>query len=103
MRIDPAYIARPEAGPSDNELMFGQEANRDPSPEQAQLADDYLIFGTAQGRRILDDLIKRYVAAPVFDATRDAAKGFERNGEANVVRDICTRLETAQRNLERRM
>lgn len=101
MNLDPRYfapIARTEYDP-----MFGDPQPAKPqTPEQIELDDAYLLFASIGGKRVLDDLIMRYLAAPVFDSARDAAKGFERNGEANVVRDIIARLERAMRNREAR-
>jgi len=83
--------------------IFGDQQPAKPKPpEQAIIDDAYLIFASAQGRMVLDDLIQRYIAAPIFDGTRDAAKGYERNGEANVVREIVRRLAEAQRAIEQR-
>lgn len=96
MNLDPRYfapIARSEYDP-----MFGDpQPAAQRTPEQAELDDAYLLFATAQGKKVLDDLIHRYLAAPIFDSARDAAKGYERNGEANVVRDIITKMERAMR------
>ena len=61
-----------------------------------------MLFASTQGKPLLDYFIHRYLAAPVFDAARDANRGYERNGEANVVRDIITRMERAMRNREAR-
>lgn len=101
MRLDPAYfapMARTEWDP-----MFGDPQPAAPTtPEQAQLDDAFLFFASAQGKPILDYFITRYLAAPVFDSARDAAKGYERNGEANVVRDIIARMERAMRAREAR-
>jgi hypothetical protein len=101
MKFEPGYfapIARAEYDP-----MWGDPSPaKPPTPEQAELDDAYLLFASIGGKKVLDDLIMRYLAAPVFDSARDAAKGYERNGEANVVRDIIARMERAMRNREAR-
>lgn len=101
MKFDPAFfapIARSEYDP-----MWGDpQPDKPQTPEQAQLDDAFLLFASPQGKALLDYFIHRYLAAPVFDSARDAAKGYERNGEANVVRDIIARLERAMRNREQR-
>lgn len=93
-----APVARSEYDP-----LFGVPQPAMPrTPEQAALDDAYLLFATPQGKRVLDDLIMRYLAAPVFDSSRDAARGYERNGEAQVVRDIIARMERAMEAREKR-
>lgn len=101
MKFDPTFFA--PAARSDYDAMWGDPQPTAPqTPEQAQLDDAFLFFAAPQGKLILDYFIQRYLAAPVFDSARDAAKGYERNGEANVVRDIIARLERAMRNREAR-
>ena len=100
MILAPEYfapVARAEYDP-----LFGDPQPKQQAPEQAELDDAYLLFASSQGKRVLDDLIMRYLAAPVFDSSRDAAKGYERNGEANVVRDIIARMERAMEAREKR-
>jgi len=101
MKFAPEYFA-PQARAEYDPLFGDPQPAQQQTPEQAELDDAYLLFATQQGKRVLDDLIYRYLAAPVFDSARDAAKGYERNGEANVVRDIIARLERAMRNREAR-
>lgn len=101
MKFDPGMFA--PIARADYDPLFGDPQPAKPqTPEQAELDDAYLLFATAQGKRVLDDLIFRYLAAPIFDSARDAAKGYERNGEANVVRAIIERMERAMRNRETR-
>jgi hypothetical protein len=101
MNIDPQFIA--PVARSEYDPMWGDPQPAVPqTPDQLRLDDAFLWFASAQGKPVLDDLIMRYLAAPIFDSARDAAKGYERNGEANVVRDIITRMERAMRNREQR-
>lgn len=101
MKFEPAFFA-PSAR-ADYDPMFGDpQPAAQPTPQQAELDDAYLVFASAQGKRVLEDLIMRYLAAPCFDSARDAAKGYERNGENNVVRDIIARMERAMLNREQR-
>jgi hypothetical protein len=96
MKFAPEFFAPVQR--SEYDELFGDPQPAAPrTPEQAQLDDAYLLFASAQGKQVLDDLIMRYLAAPIFDSARDAAKGYERNGEANVVRNIIARMERAMR------
>lgn len=101
MKFDPTFFA--PAARSDYDAMWGDPQPATPqTPEQAQMDDAFLLFASAQGKPLLDYFIHKYLAAPIFDSARDAAKGYERNGEANVVRDIIARMERAMRNREGR-
>jgi hypothetical protein len=101
MKFAPEFFA--PAARAEYDPLFGDAQPAAPrTPEQAQLDDAYLVFGTVQGKQVLDDMIMRYLAAPVFDSSRDAARGYERNGEAQVVRDIIARMERAMRARETR-
>ena len=101
MKFAPEYFA-PQARAEYDPLFGDAQPAVAQTPEQAELDDAYLLFASQQGKKVLDDLIMRYLAAPVFDSARDAAKGYERNGEAQVVRDIIARMERAMRNRENR-
>lgn len=101
MKFAPDYFA--PIARTDYDAVFGDPEPAAPrTPEQVALDDAFLLFASTQGKPLLDYFIHKYLAAPVFDSARDAAKGYERNGEANVVRDIIARMERAMRNRENR-
>jgi hypothetical protein len=101
--LNASHFTRAEAPDAVDTVLFG---DRPPAPaappEQAITRDAYLWFGTTQGQIVLNDLITRFIAAPIFDGNRDAAKGYERNGEANTVRHIIRMLQDAQQAIEQR-
>ncbi len=100
--LNAAHFVRAEAEQIADPVLFGETKAPEPGPREAATRDAYLIFATPQGQVVLNDLIERYLAAPVFVGGRDASLGFERNGENNVVRAIIERLQRAQQSIEQR-
>lgn len=100
IKLDPSHFAT--AAIPDYDPVFGDQEKPQPNPERALTDDAYLVFASGPGARVLQDLITRYLAAPVFDSGRDAAKGYERNGEANVVRDLMKRMNDSIERQQRR-
>lgn len=98
MNLNPQHFAQAEAPEYDP--VWGEAKPPADVPVERQLIDQaYLVFQNGAGAIVLQDLITRYLAGPIFDSARDAAKGFERNGEANVVRNIMARMADAQRRI----
>lgn len=101
MKYAPEYFA--PLARADVDLMWGTQETQPAAPEQVELDDAFLVFVRDPGaKKVLDWLIHTYLAAPVFDSARDANRGFERNGEANVVRKIVERMERAMRAREQK-
>ena len=100
MNLNPEHFAA--AQPDEYDPLWGDPKPLPDEPEKARVLHAYMLFASPQGQLILQDLITQFMAAPIFQAGRDPSWGYERNGEANVVRHLMRKLTDAQRSIEQR-
>lgn len=99
--IRPEHFARAET-PEYDPLWGDKQPPVAATPERELIDNAYLVFANGPGAVVLQDLITKYMARPVFTSSRDASYGYERNGECNVVRYLMDKLRETQQRIQGR-